>query len=55
MKIRLVGADLFYEDRLRTDGRGHDEAGSCFSQFGEIVENTLENEGSNFPKIIIIE
>ena len=37
VKIRLVGAELFYKDRLRTDGRGHDEAGSCFSQFGEIV------------------
>jgi len=36
MKIRLVGAELFHEDR-GTDGRtdGHDDANSRFAQLCE--------------------
>jgi hypothetical protein len=38
MKIRPVGAELFYAD-WRIDGKvgRHDEANSCFSQFCECV------------------
>jgi len=34
MKIRPVGAVLFHADE-RTDGQGHDESNSRFSQFCE--------------------